>query len=934
MNDKSYRMSEEKWYSFWEKEGFFKPRTSFQPPFTLIIPPPNVTGLLHMGHALVNTLQDILVRWKRMLGFEVLWVPGLDHAGIATQTVVERELMKRFGKRRVDFHREKFLAYVWKWKESNEEQMIAQLKKLGCSCDWSQLVFTMDASHSKVVQIVFKKMFDEGLIYRGDYLVNWDPVTETALADDEVEYEEREGFLYYIKYFFPDSEEYLTIATVRPETLLGDMAVAISPEDPRYRKWIGKFIRVPLINRLVPVISDPLVDPTFGTGVVKVTPAHDFDDYAIAQRHQLPLLKIMNPDGRINKEGGKFAGMTMEEGRQEISKELQVNGLLEKCEGYKRRVGVSYRSRAIIEPYLSKQWFLSMTPFKKRLIHLVESRKVRLIPSSFKEIYFHWIDTLRDWCISRQLWWGHRIPIWYHHQDPDRVICYIEEGLPPEVQNNPAEWVQEEDVLDTWFSSSLCPFSFLGWPDDKKKFDRLYPTATLITGHDILFFWVVRMMVMGEYLVQKPPFCEVFLHGLIFSKSYWRCNPDGSISYLSAEEKAKYDVESGSLPENIESRWEKMSKSKGNVIDPIEMIDVYGADATRMALAASTTHARQIDLDRRKVEEFRHFSNKIWNGARFVLKHLSSLQEKLGIHPQLFSLEDRWILCRLDQTIQKINDHFLSYSYDKAALEIYDFFWKEFCAYYVEMSKPFIFEKIGNSQERENKCALLFIVLSHAIRLLHPMAPFITEELFQMLKGQAISFQATAQQDPYIQASLRGLEAVSCMVAPYPKVISSSEWDAQVVSEFSLLQEFIQAVRHLRAEAKLAPGLPIQLHLIGEKESQLLFQSYERLLKEMLKIEKFFFAAQEPELPFSLFSFAGGVKLLLPLSSESGSQEKVRLMKQKEKLMEEERNLDLQLGNPGLLAKAPREFVDKLRLKLHQVKKHRVEIETTLAKWL
>lgn len=531
-------------YSFWEKNQFFKPRPSPSGRrFTMVIPPPNVTGLLHMGHALANTLQDIMVRWKRMSDMEVLWAPGSDHAGIATQTVVERELIKKTGKRRTDFTREEFLAHVWTWKEKSEQEIINQLKKLGCSCDWSCWAFTMDERRSKAVKTVFKKMFDDGLIYRGNYLVNWDPVAETALADDEVEYEEREGFLYYIKYYIVDSNKYLIVATTRPETLLGDTAVAVSPCDPRYQEYIGGSVIVPLVNRIVPIIGDALVDPTFGTGVVKVTPAHDFNDYTMAERHHLTLINIMTSKGYINEAGGLFEGLSMEEARKAVVKQLRQSGLFDKKEPYTRRVGVSYRSKAVIEPYLSKQWFIRLSSFKKKLIDRVQLKEVRFIPDSFKATYFHWIDHLRDWCVSRQLWWGHRIPIWYRVDDPSEMICYAGEALPPEVVENPNDWVQENDVLDTWFSSALWPFALFGWPDP--GFEKFYPTSVLITGHDILFFWVARMMMMGEYLFQTPPFSEVFLHGLIFGKSYWRRREDGSISYLSSEERAQYELGGG-----------------------------------------------------------------------------------------------------------------------------------------------------------------------------------------------------------------------------------------------------------------------------------------------------------------------------------------------------------------------------------------------------
>ncbi len=519
---------EEKWYTFWQENRFFNAdNQSSKPAYCISIPPPNVTGVLHMGHALVDTLQDVLIRWKRMSGFEALWVPGTDHAGIATQTVVERHLIASQGKRRKDFSREEFLEHVWSWKENSEKQILSQLKKVGCSCDWSRLAFTMDEKRNRAVQAMFKKMFDANLIYRGDYLVNWDPVTQTALADDEVEYEDKDSFLWYFRYPFIDKSGDVIIATTRPETMLGDTAIAVSPTDDRYEEFVGKKILHPLTHHEIPMIADRFVDPTFGTGVVKITPAHDPNDYEIGLNHKLPFLNVMTPDGRMNENAGKFAGMTREEGREAVVKAMKEQGLLVKIEPHRHRVGISYRSKAIIEPYLSKQWFVRMSGFKEMLRKVVQEKKVRLIPSNWENTYFHWIDNLRDWCISRQLWWGHRIPIWYRKDDPDAMICYAGDDQPPEVKKEPHAWVQDEDVLDTWFSSALWPFSVLGWPDQTEDLKKFYPNSTLITGHDILFFWVARMILMGEYEYNIPPFPETFLHGLIYGKSYWRHQKDG-----------------------------------------------------------------------------------------------------------------------------------------------------------------------------------------------------------------------------------------------------------------------------------------------------------------------------------------------------------------------------------------------------------------------
>ncbi|NDE82617.1 MAG: valine--tRNA ligase, partial [Chlamydiia bacterium] len=571
------KLIEDKWSAFWQtNQCFVANPSSSKPAFSLVMPPPNVTGVLHMGHALVNTLQDVLTRWKRMQGFEVLWMPGTDHAGIATQTVVERNLIAQTGKRRKDFSREEFLDHVWDWKNKSQDSILQQLKKLGCSCDWSRLCFTMDEPRNKAVKAAFKKFYDDGLIYRGDYLVNWDPITQTALADDEVEHEEKDSFLWYFRYpLAHDPSQSITVATTRPETILGDVAVAVNPSDPRYSNVIGKNLTLPITGRLIPIIADYSVEIGFGTGAVKITPAHDPNDYEMAGRHNLAMINIMTPDGKINEQGLEFEGLPMQEARVKIVDKMGRLGFLEKIEPHKLRVGISYRSKAIIEPYLSKQWFVKMSGFKPILRNLVETKQIRLIPENWENTYFHWIDNLRDWCISRQLWWGHRIPIWYNKHDPEKIICYTGDIIPEEVALHPDQWEQDEDVLDTWFSSALWPFSTMGWPENSDELKKFYPTSTLITGHDILFFWVARMVLMGAYLTDAPPFKETFLHGLIYGKSYWKTAKDGSIAYITGDDRRSYDL-GKPLPAGVQYKWEKMSKSKGNIIDPLEIIEDFG----------------------------------------------------------------------------------------------------------------------------------------------------------------------------------------------------------------------------------------------------------------------------------------------------------------------------------------------------------------------
>ncbi len=900
---------EEKCYRFWEAGKFFHADAkSKKPSYCIVIPPPNVTGVLHMGHALVDTLQDVLIRWKRMSGFETLWVPGTDHAGIATQTVVERDLMAKTGKRRKDFSREEFLSHVWKWKEESEHNILNQLRRLGCSCDWSRLCFTMDEPRNLAVRTMFKKMFDDGLIYRGDYLVNWDPVTQTALADDEVEYEEKPSFLWYFKYPIENSPEFITVATTRPETMLGDTAIAVSASDDRYSHLIGKNVMLPLQNRPIPIVADHHVDAAFGTGAVKVTPAHDPNDYEIGLRHNLPMINILTPDGRINEAGGEFTGLTVEQARLAVVAKMKELHLLARQEPHTHRVGVSYRSKAVIEPYLSKQWFVKMTSFKAKLRSAVEEKRVTLLPPHWDHTYFHWIDNLRDWCISRQLWWGHRIPIWYRKDNPEEMIC----GEEPK---NPDEWVQDEDVLDTWFSSALWPFSTLGWPHKTPDLEKFYPTSTLITGHDILFFWVARMILMGEYALDEPPFKETFLHGLIYGKSYWRYSKDGAIAYISGKERLSYDLGTP-IPAEVHSKWEKMSKSKGNILDPIEIIDTYGTDALRMALCASATNARQIDLDRRRFEEFKNFANKIWNGARFVFMNLEGLAS-LDIDSSLLTLEDRWILSLLNRTIQDVDNDLATYAFDKAATRAYEFFWKDFCAYYLELTKPVLFGKAGTPADKENKQKILAIVLCNAVRLMHPMAPFITEELFQELKTRFAHLPAA--HNPYSKETLHALQAPACMVSTFPRVIHAADIDPKIEETFAFMDSLVHVVRNIRAEMQVAPGVPTDLYITGDDLS--LAEENQAILRALVRINNLTFSKEEPSIPFGSSGLVGSLKLTIPLPQEMREREKVRLVKEKDKLINEQNSLRTQLSNEAFLQKAPPQLVEKMKTSLAQSEK-------------
>jgi valyl-tRNA synthetase len=907
--------TEKKWTTFWDENKCFQADAlSKKEAYTIVIPPPNVTGVLHMGHALVNTLQDILIRWKRMSGYEALWVPGTDHAGIATQTVVERALLKEHGKRRTDYDRADFVKELWKWKEKSEGRILQQLKDLGCSCDWSRLRFTLDDRCSKAVKTAFKKLYDKGVIYRGNYLVNWDPVTQTALADDEVEYEEVHSSIWHIRYHLVGEPGYVIIATTRPETLLGDTAVAVHPSDERYRHLIGKEVHLPLTDRKIPIIADNHADPEFGTGALKVTPAHDPNDYQMGLKHDLPMINIFTPDGRINENGGTFEGMPREEARLAVIAAVKEQGLLEKIEPHTRRVGHSYRSKAVIEPYLSEQWFVSMNEYKKVLRDLVDKGDVKLLPESWKATYYHWIDNLRDWCISRQLWWGHRIPVWYHKKDPSRMICSDQE-MPDEVAQNPSEWRQDPDVLDTWFSSALWPLSTLGWPDKTPDFEKFYPVNVLVTGHDILFFWVARMLVMGVEFTEKAPFPETFLHGLIFGKSYWTVGEGGAIQYVSQEERAAYD-KGTPIPKDVKSKWEKLSKSKGNVIDPLEMIEEYGTDAVRMSLCASSPQGSQIDLDRRRFEEFKNFANKVWNGARFVFLNLEGLSaEDLneGLDTSLFTLEDRWILSVMNRTNEKMHSFLEAYQFDAAALSAYDFFWKEFCAYYVEIVKPVLFEKEGSPELKKNKQKLLVVVLLNAVRLLHPMAPFITEELFHKLKERFKG--VTGSDELYCAQTIEALLAPAACKAIYPNVYREKDINLEAEEAFEVGEEIVRTVRNIRGEMKIPPQTPSSVYLKG-KGAEL----YVPLLKALVRCKEVAVVDTLPTFPLSATGSVKGFELVLPLPEELAEKEKERLKKEALKLENLYAQTENLLQNEDFLAKAAPELIEKKQASLNETK--------------
>ena len=740
---------EEKWYPFWVKEGYFSARRDpRQTPYTIVIPPPNITGILHMGHALNNTIQDILIRWKRMEGHVTLWVPGTDHAGIATQNVVEKALAKE-GKTRHDLGREKFVERVWKWREEYGGTIIKQLKRLGASCDFSRERFTMDEGLSRAVQEVFIRLYEKGLIYRGHYIINWCPRCQTALSDEEAPHQDLEGHLYYIRYPIEKSSSFVVVATTRPETLLGDTAVAVNPKDDRYQYLRGKTIILPILKRPLEVIEDEFVDPAFGTGVVKVTPAHDPNDFLMGQKHKLPSVNVMNPDGTMNEEAGPYKGLDRFECRKRILVDLEKEDLLEKTENHLHAVGHCYRCHTVVEPRLSLQWFVRMKPLADPAIRVVKEGKIRFYPDRWTKIYLDWMENIRDWCISRQIWWGHRLPVWYCIGDVAcRVECkqlIVSREKPEKCPHCGSKNLrQDEDVLDTWFSSWLWPFSTLGWPDESEDLHYFYPTNTLVTAPEILFFWVARMIMAGLEFRKEIPFRDVYIHGTVRAEG-----------------------------------GKKMSKSFGNIIDPIDIIEAVGADALRFSMMVITATGTDVYLSEQKFLIGRNFANKIWNAARLILPKLVS--KKGALEP--FSLKDdtdRWILSRLHRTIQEVTEALAQYRFNDAAGKSYEFFWHEFCDWYLEITKIRPSEEIAPILEEVLKTFLL---------LLHPVMPFITEEIWQKLSPER-----------------------SIMMSPWPKV--EERWfNPEVENRMSFVIRTTSAIRNLRSDLQISLDKPLSARI-------------------------------------------------------------------------------------------------------------------------
>jgi valyl-tRNA synthetase len=861
---------EDKWYQYWLEGEYFRPQIDpEQEPFTIVIPPPNVTGALHMGHALDNTIQDVLIRWKRMTGVPTLWLPGTDHAGIATQAKVVESLAQE-GLTPQDLGREKFLERTWQWKEQYGGRIIEQLKRLGASCDWSRERFTMDEGCSRAVREVFVSLYEKCLIYRGNYIINWCPQCGTAISDIEVEHEETEGKLWHFRYPLVDGDGYVTVATTRPETILGDTAVAVHPEDERYRDLVGKKLVLPGVGRQIPIVADPYVDPEFGSGAVKVTPAHDPNDFLIGLRHGLEQVVVMAPDGTMNENAGKYQGMDRLECREALVADFDREGYLVKVEDHLHAVGHCSRCDTTIEPLLSKQWFVRMKPLAEPALEAVRQGQIRFVPERFTKIYCDWLENIRDWCISRQLWWGHRIPVWYC-QDCDEIIASREDLN--QCPHCGGEVEQDPDVLDTWFSSALWPFSTLGWPDDTEDLNYFYPTSVLVTGRDIIFFWVARMIFMGLEFMQEEPFREVLIHGLV-----------------------------------LDSQGRKMSKSLGNGIDPLEVIEEYGADTLRFMLMTSTTPGNDMRFYWERVENCRNFANKIWNASRFALMNLTDFQPEGIEEDQLaYSMADRWILSRLNRTIARVTEELEEYQLGEAATTLYEFIWGEFCDWYIEMIKPRLYAK-EDGEGRRTSQYVLWKVLETTLRLLHPFMPFITEEIWQHL--------------PHGGPSI--------CVAPWPE---AGDTDPAVEEEMERIMAVIRGVRNIRAEMNIPPGkkVPVAIQAPAGLQSQL--EAGIPYITQLAGVGTV--TMQEPvtEKPRqAAAAMVGGVEVYVPLEGLIDIDKEIaRLRKEEQNLVKEVERVTKKLQNENFLAKAPAEVVAKEREKEKEYREKLAKVRERIA---
>lgn len=916
--DKTYDPSqiESLWYQQWEAKGYFAPQKMQDPGatnYSIMIPPPNVTGSLHMGHGFQETIIDVLIRYHRMSGDNTLWQPGTDHAGIATQMVVERQLAEQ-NLSRQELGRDAFVAKVWEWKEQSGDRITQQLRRMGASPDWSRERFTMDEGLSRAVQQVFIRLYQEDLIYRGKRLVNWDPKLHTAISDLEVVAEEEKGFLWHFRYPLADGSESLVVATTRPETMLGDTAVAVNPADERYKHLVGKEVALPLTDRRIPIIADDYVDPEFGTGCVKITPAHDFNDYEVGKRHDLPMINIFTDDATLNElTPQKYQGMDRFAAREAIIDDLQVLGLVEKIEDHNLKVPRGDRSGVIIEPYLTNQWYVRADILAQPAIKAVEDGAIRFVPKQWENTYFAWMREIQDWCISRQLWWGHRIPAWYD-QAGQVYVGESEQQIREQYALADAELSQDEDVLDTWFSSALWTFSTLGWPEDTAELKAFHPSSVLVTGFDIIFFWVARMIMMTLHFKKEVPFHTVYVHGLV-----------------------------------RDSHGQKMSKSKGNVLDPIDLIDgidleslvtkrttglmqpemrsriekatrkefpegiaAYGTDALRFTYCSLASTGRDIKFDLGRIEGFRNFCNKIWNAARYVLMNTEG--EDCGIaedsHCEL-SLADRWIVSRLQDTTRQVCDAIENYRFDLASQALYEFIWNEYCDWYLELSKPVLWDDSASTEQKRATRKTLILVLEKALRLVHPFMPFISEEIWQRV------------------APIAGVEGATIMLQSYPQS-GPDKRDAQAEQDIDWLKGVIVGVRNIRGEMNISPARSLPLFLQqGDDEDRRRLEDNRQFLTRLAKLESLTWLEPGQEAPPAATQLVGAMEILVPLAGLIDKDaELLRLGKEIDRLTKEIGKIETKLSNARFVDNAPEEVVNKERGKLAEFSDKLSKLET------
>ena len=894
-----FKSTEPRVYALWETGGYFKPwndpnKKDFDPnikPFVISIPPPNVTGELHLGHAMFVSVEDLMTRYHRMKGIPTLWVPGSDHAGIATQLMVERNLLKTEEVTREELGREEFIKRTWDWKKKYGSMITNQIRRLGASCDWDRERFTLDDGLSRAVREAFVRLYEKGLIYRGPRLINWSPGLKTAVSDLEVEYSEEEATLYYFKYTLKDSNEFIPVATIRPETILGDTAVAVHPDDKRYKKYIGKTVIVPMLGREIPVIADEYVSMEFGTGALKITPGHDPNDYAIAQRHNLPIISILDEAARINENGGPYKGQDRFEARKKLWADMKKAGLVIKEEKYLTTIPRSQRGGEIVEPMISTQWFVKIEPLAKAALESVKDGRIKIVPERFEKVYYNWLENIKDWCISRQLWWGHRIPVWYcenNHmtvtrQDPTECATCHSKNIH-----------QDDDVLDTWFSSGLWPFSTLGWPDETPDYKYFYPTSYMETGYDILFFWVARMIMDGLEFTGQIPFHTVYLHGLI-----------------------------------RDEHGQKMSKTKGNVIDPLTVMDDFGTDALRFTLLVGATPGNDMNLSVKKVEANRNFANKIWNAGRFVINAIDSLaplqlppfSEKMGGEKEggTSTLADQWIWAKSQQLVRDVERLFQTFQYGEAGRQIYEFFWSDFADWYVEIAK----EQMKNDKMKEQTVIALARILDMSLRLLHPFTPFVTEELWGYLRKAILDSSITNLASDWPDALI---------MARWPEPRESEASDESTLTDFALIQEIVRSIRNLRAEKSVAPSKRIAA-IFAAGEKTVLLQSQKLIIASLSGLDESQLTIQESlsnKPSDSIALVVGAIEIYIPLAGMIDlANEKSRLEKELKDAAVQIERLEKLLSS-DFASKAPAAVVGKEREKLSAFKETAEKIKAQL----